>query len=1107
MPNHQQNPDSLFLAASEIESAEERTAFLANACGNDHKLRQQVQQLLQSAEQDSSLLNKPSAELEATIVPGASPVEPTASLATGLEAAGGEDQSVVTGNASQSVLQSLSHTINVPRVLLKDADDDEPIARPNSPEIPNGNSDSRYQLLGEIARGGMGAILKGRDTDLGRDLAIKVLLDSHKDKPEIIQRFIEEAQIGGQLQHPGIAPIYELGQFKDQRPFFSMKLVKGETLAKLLADRDDPTVDRGKLLGIFEQICQTMAYAHSRGVIHRDLKPANIMVGAFGEVQVMDWGLAKVLSFGGVADEKAAKLKQHGASIIQTMRSAGSEIPGSFGSFGSAGTETQMGSVMGTPAYMPPEQALGEIDQLDQRADVFGLGAILCEILTGQPPYIGEDGTQVFRLACRGKLGDAFSRLDSCAADAELLTLAKHCLELEPAKRPKDGAALALGISHYLEAVETKLRETELAKVDAQARAEEIGRRQKLAFRAGAAIALTLLVGIGVSGWQAVRATRAENLATTAAQNATDEAARAIAAERKTKDTLVQVAAERDAKDQARKDAEAISTFLTEVFQSPDPERDGRTITVAETLDTAAKQLETKLNDQPERRTKLQATLAKTYYALGLHQDAIPLQEKVRDNYLSVSGPQQPETLTALHVLATSYVRAGRRDEATQIQEDVLKQRRKLLGSEHPDTLQTMHALSVSYFYAGRRDEALQMQEDGLEMHRKVLGPEHTDTLKVMPALAVSYFYAGRRDEALQMQEEVLKLYRKLLAPENPKTLLAMTNLASFYSQARRLDEALQIREEVLKLSQKVLGQQHPSTLLAMQNLATSYFEAERFEASLQMRKEVLTLRQKVLGKQHPGTQDAMENMAISNFQAGLMDEAMQMQEEVLQLRLKTVGPKHSDTLYGMNKLAKFYYDAGRNDQAIALYEEIAELDAKTTNTLNLLAWPLVFTPNPQGNFPLAEQATLWARQACELAPDDANLRNTLAVALYRSQKWQKAIEALQQSIKSGSDTPHNWLFLAMAHWHLNNKPEAKRWYDKSMAWQTANAEEAKADSGLPIFYAEASKLMATNKPKEPNGEPNIQTTPADDDSSETDSPDSPSIEVPAKPDGTIGKE
>jgi serine/threonine protein kinase len=280
----------------------------------------------------------------------------------------------------------------------------------------------------------MGAILKGRDIDLGRDLAIKVLLDQHKDKPEVVQRFIEEAQIGGQLQHPGIAPIYELGQFPDKRPFFAMKLVKGETLSKLLADRSDMANDRSRYINIFEQICQTMAYAHSRGVIHRDLKPANVMVGAFGEVQVMDWGLAKVLSAGGIADEKKAHDWQQGQSIIQTLRNqVGSDA---FGTINTLGTQTQWGSVMGTPAYMPPEQALGEIDNLDERADVFGLGAILCEILTGKPPYVADDASRVFRMAARGKLEECFQRLDACGADGELIALAKHCLELEPCGPP-----------------------------------------------------------------------------------------------------------------------------------------------------------------------------------------------------------------------------------------------------------------------------------------------------------------------------------------------------------------------------------------------------------------------------------------------------------------------------------------------------------------------------------------------------------------------------------------------------------------------------------------------------------------------------------------------
>ena len=204
----------------------------------------------------------------------------------------------------------------------------------------------QYELFGEIARGGMGAILKGRDPDLGRDIAVKVLLETHRGKTELVQRFVEEAQIGGQLQHPGVVPVYEIGQFSDQRPYFTMKLVKGQTLAALLAVRKDVTDDRTKFVGIFAQVCQTLAYAHARGVIHRDLKPSNVMVGAFGEVQVMDWGLAKVLNEGGVADEKKAKVRQT-VSVIQTQRSAGLGTP-------EVHSPTQLGSVLGTPAYMAP---------------------------------------------------------------------------------------------------------------------------------------------------------------------------------------------------------------------------------------------------------------------------------------------------------------------------------------------------------------------------------------------------------------------------------------------------------------------------------------------------------------------------------------------------------------------------------------------------------------------------------------------------------------------------------------------------------------------------------------------------------------------------------
>ena len=242
---------------------------------------------------------------------------------------------------------------------------------------------TRYQVLGEIARGGMGVVLKARDVDLGQDLALKVLQNRYRDDRDVVNRFVEEARIGGQLQHPGIVPVHELGNLGDRRPYFTMKLVKGRTLAALLQERTDAQDGVARFLTIFEQVCQTVAYAHARRVIHRDLKPSNVMVGAFGEVQVMDWGLAKVLAEGGIADEVNAMAREESTILSARRGHAGNE------------GESQPGSVLGTPSYMAPEQARGDVARIDERADVFGLGAILCEILTGRPPVGGSTREEI----------------------------------------------------------------------------------------------------------------------------------------------------------------------------------------------------------------------------------------------------------------------------------------------------------------------------------------------------------------------------------------------------------------------------------------------------------------------------------------------------------------------------------------------------------------------------------------------------------------------------------------------------------------------------------------------------------------------------------------
>lgn len=546
---------SIFLQALEQPTPEAQAEWLSRACGTDLELKARIEALLKCHREGNSFLERPPAAFRAARSDEVADKRLAAAFEAGLSPALSQDEAVAVGFSGHSVLKSLARTVDVPRVVLREpaAEGSGPIVRPKSPQMPDRPADSRYQLQGEIARGGMGAILKGRDTDLGRELAIKVLLDEHKDKPEMIQRFVEEAQIGGQLQHPGIAPVYELGQFPDQRPFFSMKLVKGETLAKLLQSRRDPAHDRGKFVGVFEQACQTMAYAHSRGVIHRDLKPANIMVGAFGEVQVMDWGLAKVLATGGIADEKKTRDASPARSIIQTLRSGvGSDSPATFKNLGS---QTQMGSVMGTPAYMSPEQALGEIDNLDERADVFGLGAILCEILTGQPPYVGADADAIFRKASRGKLDDCRQRLDACGADAELIAIAKHCLEPEPADRPRDAGALAKRVSAYLESVDARLRETETQRAVQTERLEQQQRSASRLRRMLAGLAAVAMVAVATSivagrFWLAadVAQRKAENSEAAARKNEREAWKNALQAERAreaTKQALDAVAAQK----------------------------------------------------------------------------------------------------------------------------------------------------------------------------------------------------------------------------------------------------------------------------------------------------------------------------------------------------------------------------------------------------------------------------------------------------------------------------------------------------------------------------------------------------------------------------------
>jgi serine/threonine-protein kinase len=375
---------------------------------------------------------------------------------------------------------------HVPRNRLRDFDPgaEPPVIGPTDRAVAMASV--CYRLEGEIARGGMGTVLKGRDPDLGREVALKVLRDDLRHEPQMVRRFVEEAQIGGQLQHPGIVPVYAVGSLADLRPYFAMKLVKGQTLADLLAARSGPSDGLPRFLGIFEQVCQTVAYAHARGVIHRDLKPLNVMVGSFGEVQVMDWGLAKVLHPDDAAEDAAAGTRHDPEeTVIATARSGGD----------TDGERSRVGFVMGTPSYMAPEQARGEVEAIDERADVFALGSILCEVLTGHKPFNGRSSAEIQRKAARGDTAEALAHLDACGGDGELVVLARDCLAVLPSDRPRDAGVVSERVTAYLAGVQVRLRAAEVQRARAEARAVEERRRRRL--QLGLAASLLALLTLG----------------------------------------------------------------------------------------------------------------------------------------------------------------------------------------------------------------------------------------------------------------------------------------------------------------------------------------------------------------------------------------------------------------------------------------------------------------------------------------------------------------------------------------------------------------------------------------------------------------------------------
>ena len=798
-----------------------------------------------------------------------------------------------------------------------------------------------FELREEVGRGGMGIVYRAVDVSFDREVALKFLQPQYECHSQQALRFMDEARITGQLQHPGIPGVHQVGTLPNGKPYLVMKLIKGYTLSNIIWPRETgasetnspmPHVIPAQYLSVFEAICQAMGYAHAHQVIHRDLKPDNIMVGAFGEVQVMDWGLAKVLHahdnltiIDVPANSPELTIPYHDESQIHT---SGSQL-------------TTAGSVLGTPAYMAPEQALGANALVDARADVFGLGAILCCLLTGKPPFVGDHPESTRLLAAMGLLNDTYDRLDASGAEPDLVDLAKRCLAIKPEDRPKNGEMVAREVARLRAAAAERVKQAELERTKATIYVEEQKKKRRMLLLAGAAIVTVLVVGIVGTTWGLIRA------------NA------------KSKEAL-------------RKESELgkVLKFVDDrVFAAASPfgldQGLGKDVTLKQVLENAIISIEHDFADQPLIEARIRLTLGKSFGNLGELQMALKESERALDLRKEHLGLDDRDTIQAL--LAVANVQASlEQDQAALDARELAYQITKLhFGLGDHTTQMSMNNLAGSYERFGRGEDALVLREQVLKLTQEYRGKTDAFTMLSMNNLAVIYTERGRYQDALTLLEEAIALQKKHLGETHPNTMDTIGSYAECLASMKRYQAALDLFNKVLEVRQEKLGLDHPDTLQAMIDVSNMWNCLGNNKEALKFVKTAIPLFEKRLGKNHGETL-----YCLSIIISRLLD-LRQMQEA--RSRLDDFFQRTSD-LPGKSKLLSVMFAL-----KVRFYQ--IQNDVKACQN-TLLEWE---SRHPSEGENLVELAAAWSSVA--------QLKNEIDKT--GIQEADKAISYLQQAVKA----------------------------------------------------------------------------------------------------------
>jgi serine/threonine protein kinase len=782
--------------------------------------------------------------------------------------------------------------------------------------IAQGPKGSRLRIQGEIARGGMGAILRVRDDDLGRDLAMKVVLGRERgsDPSSVMEeralaRFLEEAQITGQLEHPGVVPVHEVGLDAEGRVYFTMRLVKGRNLEEVfrLAGLGRDGWSRTRALGVLLRVCEAMAYAHSRGVVHRDLKPTNVMVGSFGEVYVMDWGLAHA------ARAEAAAGPSGASDSVRTAR-GDARVPGQ-----DPAMATLHGEVLGTPSYMPPEQARGAHHLVSTRADVYAVGAMLYHLLAQRPPYARAGGERLSDEVLEELLRGPPPPVRDFAPDLpdELVAITETAMAREIDARYAGMLELGHDLRAYLEGRVVRAHQTgtwvELRKW--------VGRNRALSAAAAAALVF-LVAGLAASLWQRGIALGNAALAAEREQDALANAA--LAAERAAEAGAQRALAEERAlaAAAAAHRAEIVRDFLSELLANANPTRSMQgEVLVADVLADAAVQLDAgTFADDIEAEYALRATLGDAFQGVSRLAESEREYRRALALFEQRSTREPLERIALEGELADTLAARGRHDEVERSARARLEELERLGSGDH-ERVRALRQLAFARYSGGDTGAAIELARAALSIQERHAADDDPAPALTRAKLAFYLSRDGRFDEALTEADRAIEALDRGSPQERFEATEAMRTRSLIHQSRRENQGAIADLQRGLAIRRE---------LFSGDGLYVANFEADlglmlnavgRPDEGEPLLRHALEIRRRVLGE-HVDTATLLVSLAVLRGDRGDLIEARALHLEALEMRLRLLGPDSPAVGDSKARLGRLAMSEGDPQRAEAFLRE-----------------------------------------------------------------------------------------------------------------------------------------------------------------------------------------